>query len=137
MLSEELFPVSRIKARKVDMLSLLDCIFLVLAIFFYLILFMVRHEGVDIELPESDSSQENLEFFAAVSITKDNSVYLNGELVNAEQLATKIGMLYSQNSELKVFVGGNGETEYQNVIEVLDRIRSAGITDVSLETTAE
>ena len=137
MQSEELTWEGELKARKVDFLPLVDSIFLVVAVFFYLILFMVRQQGVEVEVPFSDNSQENLEQFISVSISRSGEYYVNGNAVNEDELLENLKTLQGEEPEIKVFLRADKEVNYGNVMQALDSMKSAGFMDINLETSSD
>lgn len=137
MQSEEVTWEEELKARKIDFLPLLDCIFLVVAIFFYLILSMVRQQGVEVEVPFSDYSQENLEQFIAISISKNGEYYVNGNSVKEIELLENLTKLQSEEKEMKVFLRADKEVAYGNVMRALDSMKTAGFMDINLETGSD
>ena len=137
MQSEEVAWEGELKARKVDFLPLVDSIFLVVAVFFYLILFMVRQQGVEVEVPFSDNSQENLEQFIAVSISRSGEYYVNGNAVNEDELLENLKTLQGEEPEIKVFLRADKEVNYGNVMQALDSMKSAGFMDINLETSSD
>ncbi len=121
--------------RPVNLLPLMDVIFLVLAVFFYLMLFMVRHEGIKVDLPSAATAQQNNQLFKSVSIDKNNKLYLDKKAINWEHLQAKITELKSEHGEdLIVYIAADNKAEYKYFIRVLDALKSNGINNVNIET---
>lgn len=118
------------KAR-LDAFALMDSIFLVAMVFFYLILSMTRHYGIGVELPSSNTAASNEQKYIAVSVNADDRVFLNGGPVPPEELTRRLNELPER--ERPVFLEADQSTSYRAVMQTLDAIRRAGLEDVSLE----
>jgi biopolymer transport protein ExbD len=127
---------------RVEMLPLIDIVFLLLVFFIYAMLSMAVHHGQQVDLPESSTA--GLETTEAISITiqaKDGGlkIFVNEEQVELPQLEEllerkKTG---SQNKEPDVQIFADKSVSYQGLFQVLDRVRQAGLTHISLQAEAE
>ncbi|RWX42886.1 biopolymer transport protein ExbD [Candidatus Electrothrix aarhusensis] len=127
---------------RVEMLPLIDIVFLLLVFFIYAMLSMAVHHGQQVDLPESSTA--GLETTEAISITiqaKDGGlkIFVNEEQVKLPQLEEllerkKTG---SQNKEPDVQIFADKSVSYQGLFQVLDRVRQAGLTHISLQAEAE
>ena len=98
---------------------------------------MVRQQGVEVEVPFSDNSQENLELFITISISKNGEYYVNGNAVKENELLENLTMLQSEEKEMKVFLRADKEVLYGKVMQALDSMKSAGFMDINLETGSD
>ncbi len=127
---------------RVEMLPLIDIVFLLLVFFIYAMLSMAVHHGQQVDLPKSSTA--GLETTEAISITiqaKDGGlkIFVNEEQVKLPQLEEllerkKTG---SQNKEPDVQIFADKSVSYQGLFQVLDRVRQAGLTHISLQAEAE
>jgi biopolymer transport protein TolR len=69
-----------------------------------------------------------------VSIRKDGIVYLQDTPVHPSQLVDRLLPLVQARAGEAVFVKGDREVPYGQVIEVLDLLQRGGITDVGMVT---
>ena len=93
------------KAR-VEMLPLIDVVFLLLVFFIYAMLSMVVHHGLKIELPSAGTAVLEQKDYIDITIDAENHLYLNSRPVGLDELTA--GVL-----ELR----GNRET----MLEVLEQ----------------
>lgn len=126
----------RVEVRKpararLDAFALMDSIFLVAMVFFYLILSMTRHYGIGVELPSAETTVANEEEYISVSIDGDDRIYLNGAVLPAGKLAERLTAL--PNDDRPVYLEADETSSYRAVMRALDSIRQAGLDDVSLE----
>jgi biopolymer transport protein ExbD len=69
--------LNNIKKARIDIIPLIDIIFLLLIFFIYTMLSMSVHKGVELSLPKSAFTQSVDKEDISVSIKKNNSVYIN------------------------------------------------------------
>jgi len=123
------------KNRSVNLLPLMDVIFLVLAVFFYLMLFMIRHQGIKVELPTSLTSEENKKQFVSISITEENILFIDEKQVPWISLEMEINSYKLKNkSDLVVYIAADKKSFHEYFVKVLDALRNQGITNVNIET---
>jgi biopolymer transport protein ExbD len=133
---------------RVEMLPLIDIVFLLLVFFIYAMLSMAVHHGQPVDLPTSSSAA--LEIKEAISITieadvgdlaKDGDLNISvGE--NRVELALLEQMLknrkeVSKDKDPDVQIFADKSVSYQGLFQVLDRVRQAGLTRISLQAEPE
>ncbi|RLA92705.1 MAG: biopolymer transporter ExbD [Deltaproteobacteria bacterium] len=119
---------------RIEMVPLIDVVFLLLVFFIYAMLSMVVHRGIPINLPESKSALIDKKDYVSLSITKEGKVYLDKMPVCLEELKTLLIQKKKNNPNVKVFISGDKMVYYEKIITVLDIIRMSGLSKVSLET---
>ncbi len=118
---------------RVEMLPLIDIVFLLLVFFIYAMLSMVVHRGMKVRLPGAATAEPDRRDYIGISIAADNTVYLDHEPIEPDALPARIRTLRARDSELPVFISGDVEADFGVSVRVLDRLRQAGVTDVSFE----
>ena len=71
-----------------------------------------------------------------VTITEGGDVYLNKEKLSLEDLKIRLSDMKT-DSDLKVFINGDERAFFGQAVEILDEIRSLGITKVSIQTRSK
>lgn len=131
-----------IGAPRVEMLPLIDIVFLLLVFFIYAMLSMAVHRGQQVDLPQSGTA--GLETNEALGITiqaTDNGlkIFVNEEpveLVELEQLlARKKAASKKDNPDVQIFA--DKSVSYQGLFQVLDKVKQAGLSSISLQAEAE
>jgi len=124
------------KKARVEMLPLIDVVFLLLVFFIYAMLSMVVHHGLKVDLPEAGSVSLEQEDYIAITIDADNRLFLNDEPAEIDGLATRV--LALRGGEAKpVFINGDRKADLGLAIELLDDLKKAGIEEVSFSCTKE
>jgi len=116
------------------MIPLIDCMFLLLVFFIYSMLSMTIHRGIQVNLPPSETDQIDRRNHISISITHDQRLFLNKQEIS---LSSLLGLLRSEREEdpdRPVFINADHSVRYQTIIDVLDKVRAAGLKRVSLQT---
>jgi biopolymer transport protein ExbD len=122
---------------RVEMLPLIDVVFLLLVVFIYAMLSMAVHKGMPVALPTSEQIQPEKEQPLSVTIEADGAVFLNKVPVGLENLADLLKRQPGVNPETGVLLFADRRLSYQQLFEVLDRIRQAGLHRISLQAEAK
>lgn len=127
-------PRSRKHAR-IEIIPLIDIIFFLLATFVMVSLSMVQNKGIPVNLPvaSSGSPQEKKEF-TTLTITENGEVYFDKQLIAMGDLDAALKALKASNPEPRVFINGDTKAEFGRAVEMLDKVRKAGITKIAIET---
>jgi biopolymer transport protein ExbD len=118
------------------MSSMADIVFLLL-IFFMLTTAFATKKGIEIQLPETESSETIAPKNIIIRIDSEGDVYLDGEKSALTDVGPYILSQRSQHSERGVILESDGSVEYQHVMDVLDELLLVGVTDISLPTRQE
>ena len=105
-----------------------------------LIIFMVAapmlQRGVEVNLPVASRSQEiaSEQVFVdlPVSYRDDRRVFIEKEAVRIDFLAERMRQLMLTRTDKRVYLRGDGQVSLQELYEVFDRLREAGIRDVGI-----
>jgi biopolymer transport protein ExbD len=122
---------------RVEMLPLIDVVFLLLVVFIYAMLSMAVHKGMPVALPLARQIQPSKEQPLSVTVENDGAVYLNKIPVAVEDLAAAIKQQPDVNAETGVLLFADSQLPYQKLFDVLDRIREAGLSRISLQARAK
>ena len=119
------------------MVPLIDIVFLLLVFFIHAMLSMVVHRGLAVELPSAVTSLADRRDFVAITVTRDNRLYVDKEAATLENLAARVLERLAENPDMAVFVSGDRRADLGIAIEVLDELRAAGVREVSVECAEE
>jgi len=120
------------KAR-VEMLPLIDIVFLLLVFFIYAMLSMVVHRGIKVELPGAATARLDKQDYVSITITKDNAVWLGEVPVSLDELPGRVAELAARRGQMPVYINGDVRADLGIAVEVLDLLRQAGVEQVSFE----
>lgn len=125
------------KRARIEILPLIDIVFLLLVFFIYAMLSMAVHRGLPVELPVSSSAQVDQKQILSVTLKADGALYVDNEPVALEDLTAVLKEKSSPAGESGVLIFADRSLPYQTIYTVLDRIRLAGISRISLQADFE
>ena len=128
---------------RIEMLPLIDIVFLLLVFFIYAMLSMAVHRGMDVDLPGSSRAARTGEAPLSLTVKTTSAgiaLYLDTEPVNLEDLENRLRKTTDRigrtpSKELFLFV--DRAVTYQQLYQVLDRVNLAGIEKISLQAEME
>jgi biopolymer transport protein TolR len=112
-------------------------VMLVLLIIFMVITPMLNNK-VNVELPKADAAKimedANKEDAVVVAVTRDGSTYLGANKVSVDDLGPKISALLENKTNKEVYMRADIRANYGKVMDAVDGIRSAGVSELGLLT---
>ena len=129
--------ISSPKKVRIEMLPLIDIVFLLLVFFIYAMLSMAVHRGLPVELPVSKTAEIDQELILSVTVKVDGTIYVDKEQVTLENLAEILRAKTNRTKEPGVLIFADRTLPYQMVYNILDKIRQAGISRISLQADFE
>ena len=127
----------RLKPRSIlDLTPLIDVVFQ-LVIFFMISSVFNTAPGIDLNLPDSSTSQALEVTEIRITVVSSDEIYLNRDLTALRSIGKtlleqkKNGIL---PEDIPVLVEAEGNVPYETIITVLDQIRSGGYSEVNLIT---
>ena len=118
---------------RIEMIPLIDLMFLILVSFVYGVFFMSVHRGVPVALPLSSTAKIEKQLTLTLSIQAGGTVFLDKEPMTLESLAETLKLKAMENKETGVLLFADRDLPYQKLYTVLDLIRAAGLSHVSLQ----
>ena len=122
---------------RIEILPLIDIVFLLLVFFIYAMLSMAVHRGMKVVLPSSSTAKIDKHLELSVTIKSDGTVYVDKDQVSLELLTETLKKKAGPKSEAGVLLFADLNLPYQELFEVLDRIRLAGLHRISLQAKVE
>ncbi len=116
---------------RVELLPLLDVMFLLLVFFIFAMLTMVVHRGVEVTLPGAATAELDTQPAIHISIAADGAITLEGELVSIDVLPARVAAARTEVEGRPVFIRGDRSADLGIALGVLDALREAGIEQVS------
>jgi len=128
-------------APRIEMLPLIDIVFLLLVFFIYAMLSMAVHQGLRLDLPESTAASQSEESPFSLTIQSDAvggiTLSLNEQPIPLSQLAKRLGLPSHNTKETSVLIFAEEDINYQQLYQVLDELKKCGISNISLQASAE
>jgi biopolymer transport protein TolR len=105
-----------------------------------LIIFMVTspmiNNGIKVDLPEGKVQEvQGMQEDIIVHVDKQKHIYVNGDLVKKDEFITHLKKKIGNQKHKTVFVKGDGEVAYKDVISIVEEVKLVGGIDrVALAT---
>lgn len=128
-------PFLRREAR-VELVSLMDVMFLVLVFFVYSIFDMAVHRGLKVDLPTATGAIEKGERIV-VTIGPQDALQLNGRPLRQDDLVAEVKRLVAVRKETPVLVSGDRRASLGAGIELLARLKAAGVEKASFQVSGK
>jgi biopolymer transport protein ExbD len=122
---------------RIEIIPLIDVVFLLLVFFIYSMLSMTVHRGLPVNLPTSSTATVDKETFITITVQRDGRLFLEDRAVDTHTLPAFLIEQRKKNPNVQVFLRADREVSYQRAVEVMDMVRSAGIHKLALETQWE
>lgn len=117
----------------VNVTNLVD-VTLVLLIIFILVAPFIR-EGIEVQTPEvTDPKPLQMERSILIEIDKDANIYLDRQKVVLEDIGPAVFQAKQAMPEAPVLIEADGRVAYETPLRIMDQIRQAGVTTISLVT---
>ncbi len=121
---------------QLNIAPLVDLVFLLL-IFVLLTSSFLHKEGIKVNLPAAKSSQMQDKEDITVSITKNNEIFLKGELVSLEELSRRLSEMMTKEPGKTVVIKADKNIVLEKAVKVLDTVKLAGATKIMVATEME
>jgi len=114
-------------------------VMLVLLIIFMVITPMLNNK-VNVDLPTAAAAvvmeNANKEDAITVAVTRDGRTYLGGDPVSNDDLSAKVAALLEKKpeGEKEVYMRADNRANYGKVMDAVDQIRTAGVSQLGLLT---
>jgi biopolymer transport protein ExbD len=125
------------KKIRIEMLPLIDIVFLLLVFFIYAMLSMAVHRGLPVVLPISTTAKIDKKLILSVTVRADGTIFVDKEQVHLEDLAPFLKNKAKDQKEPGVLLFGDRNLSYQTLFRVLDQIRIAGLQRISLQSEVD
>jgi biopolymer transport protein ExbD len=121
------------KGTRIEMIPLIDMVFLLLVFFIYGMLSMAVHRSLPVQLPLSSTAPVDRRSILSLTIYADGSIDVDKERIPLNDLK---GLLKSKPKEIRdegLLLFADKEVSYQRLFLVLDEIRASGFSQISLQ----
>jgi biopolymer transport protein ExbD len=122
---------------ELNMSPLIDMVFILLIFFLVTTSFVKEAGGPDIERPIAATAENKDKTNMIVSVTDNGLIYIENQIVDIRSVRTQIERFYHENPLGNVVITADTNAKFAVPIEVLTKIRQAGITNVTVAAKKE
>jgi biopolymer transport protein ExbD len=126
------------KHARIEIIPLIDIMFFLLASFMMVSLSQTHMKGIRVNLPGplTQANPNPNKDYVSIRVTEGGLVYFDNAPVNDDQILPKLFAMFQANHETKVSISAEQQALHGDVIRVLDRVRSSGITKIGYQIKA-
>ncbi len=127
------FSKNQPKKVTLNITSLMDIMF-ILIIFFTVTSTFLEQPGIELKLPEAESSETHTAEKVIIFVDAQGKIYINKNQIQLEALAETVGELLQAQTEKMVVLRADEKTTHGTVIKVMDLLRKKGIYKIIIST---
>jgi biopolymer transport protein ExbD len=106
---------------------------LVLLVIFMVTAPIIAKDMMNVRLPKTESGDGKGISTLGVSVNREGQILLNGVPVTEEALSSEVKKALVENKEAQAIIAGDVETQYGNIVRVIDIIKSAGLNKFAIQ----
>jgi len=116
----------------INITPLVDVVFVLLIIF--MVTAPVLQSGIEVNVPKTRTVKEITEERTVISINKDQRVFLGNDPVNINEIKARLRQKIRDPQHQSVFLRADQDVPFGAFATVMDAVKQAGITNVSIVT---
>ncbi|HBA65451.1 ExbD/TolR family protein [Methylotuvimicrobium sp. KM1] len=120
----------------IDMTPMLDIVFIML-IFFIVTTSFVKESGIDVNRPTAQTAEKKEQAHIIVSIKANGEIWIDKRAVDVRAVRANVARLQAENPLGSVIIAADRDTKTHVLVQVMDQIRLAGITNAAIATETE
>lgn len=122
------------KVPELNIIPMIDIMFFLLVFFMLSTMYMVDLKTIPVKLPQAQNASTDTSTTFAVTMKADGSVYLGDVQTDINSLVMQARMEQKNNPSFAVVIRAEKELEYGRVIELVDKLKGAGVSRFGLAT---
>jgi biopolymer transport protein ExbD len=125
------------KRARIEIIPLIDIMFFLLASFMMVSLSQTHMKGIRVNLPAAIAPPpSDVKDYVSIKVREGNVVTFDNQVVTDDQVMQRLYQLHQANPDIKVSISADLLAMHGDVIAVLDKVRSVGITKVGYQIRA-
>ena len=117
----------------INLTPLIDVLF-ILIIFFTVSSTFLEQPGIELKLPEAESSQSHTVQKIVVYVDKEENIFLNEDPIEIDKVAEHVQLLISAQTDKSVVLHADKEVSHGVIIRIMDLLRKRGIYKIVIST---
>jgi biopolymer transport protein ExbD len=127
------FPQRKQRQARIEIIPMIDVMMFLLVFFVLISTNVLPALGLNVALPGSAQPDPVKDEPLRITLTVDHAgaVYVDGQATPMAQVATRLKHA-AGNRQAKVIIAGDGSSNLQTLVEVLDQLKTAGMPAASI-----
>jgi biopolymer transport protein ExbD len=110
----------------INVTPLVDIVLVLLIIFMVTTTYIVN-PSIKVDLPKAATGSEQSRTTLALTLTRDGTLYLNGERSDDGAVVRYIGAELPRNADLQAIIAADKVVPHGSVVHVIDLVKRAGV----------
>jgi len=120
--------------RELNLVPLIDVLLVVL--FFFMIISPMMSRGLDVNLPKSEANTIKSEDRVVITVTQGQEVFVENERIDVSKLGDVLSNIRRSKPQVNVYLRADKDAPYGAVVQVMDKVKRAGIDKMGMVTNA-
>jgi biopolymer transport protein ExbD len=121
---------------RLEIVPMIDIMMFLLVFFVMIVLRMIPDSGVTLSLPGASTAQELPHTQVVIIIDQTGAMHVKDQIMTPDALETYLQGVKATN-DTDVIVAGDKGTKLQQLMDVMDLTRKAGITNIGIATKTQ
>ena len=110
---------------------MMDVVFILL-IFFIVTANFIKEPGLEINRPDSETSEITENAAILIAIGAAGEIYMDGRRIDVRQVKANVIRLIAENPQGSVVIQADVKSTAEKIVAVMDEVREAGVVDISI-----
>ncbi|QYK02651.1 ExbD/TolR family protein [Shewanella psychrotolerans] len=116
---------------QIDMTPMLDIVFIML-IFFIVTTSFIKPSGLDYNKPEASTATTQKSANIFIGVSKTGVIKMENRQVDIERVTANVERMLAESPEAAVLIEADKEAQHGLVVKVMDNVKKAGISKISV-----
>ena len=118
----------------INLTSLIDVLF-ILIIFFTVSSTFLEQPGIELKMPEAETSETHTVQKVIVYVDKNEKIYVNEDSVSIDNMIGSIQSLISAQTDKSIVLSADNDASHGFIIKIMDLLRKNDIYKIMISTT--
>ena len=120
------------KKTRLEIIPLIDVMFFLLASFMMVSLTMTKQQTIKVNLPVASAAQSDFKpDMINLAVNAQGDVFYNKASITLPTLESELAKRYGQDPATPVYISGDVNTRFADLVKVLDLVKRVGFTKVA------
>ena len=119
---------------QINILPMIDIIFVILSFFIISSLFLVKLESIPVNLPNAQTSNQEKDSLIVITLNLENKVFIDDKFIDISILEEELKSKIRNSINKKVILRADKSIKYGKVISILDILRNIENIKIGVST---
>ena len=119
---------------QINILPMIDIIFVILSFFIISSLYLVRLETIPVNLPNAETSNQENDSVIVITLDLEDRIFIDGKLLDISLVNNEILSKIKNKKNRKIIIRADKNVKYGQVISILDILRKLDGIKIGVST---